>query len=127
MAVLPRTVHLVSDGPETYVKGSGCPLATCSWPCRVGQSVALLDLLGCLARGPEPAVDHHGRFATSQPAEGEELVQADVIRNSMHSPHRLGAADALVPIAHAVTPVVVGDEVISRLTGLPRVDASTAA
>ncbi len=115
VAELPGTVHLVADGPEANVEGLGMAVLRAHFAhARVDGTIAVFHFLGRLARSTESAVDRQIGLGSDQPAEGDEFMNADVVRLHPVGPHRLQTRRALIPIAKAVVPVVGGDEVAAR-------------
>src|ERR1019366_1677388 len=104
-ASLPGAVQFVADRPAADIEGLGTAvLRAHSAHAGVYGAVAVLNLLGRLARRSVSAVDRQIGLRSHQPVEGDEVMQAYVVR-------LVATRRALVTIAKTVAPVVSGDKV----------------
>ena len=128
VAVLVGAPHLVADVPELDAIGLGMAVGgALGAPGRRGGAVGVFDVLGGGAGIAEAGVDGDVGLDVRQPAQGHELVGADVV--GLHgAPDGVPDGRALVGIADGVAPVVGGDEVAAgpaidaRAKGLEHVD-----
>src|ERR1039457_948766 len=101
----PGAVHLVADRPAADIEGLGTAvLRAHSAHAGVDGAIAVFNFLGRLARRSESAVDRQIGLGSDQSVEGDEVMQAHVVR-------LVPARRALVTIAKTVAPVVSGDKV----------------
>ena len=114
MAELPAAVHLVAHAPPRHPVGlavavGGAALA----PRAVGWAIAVFDQRGGQLGRAEARVDHHQRLRLQLAAEGDELVDAEVVVLDA-CPRGVLARRPSVAGADAVAPVVAAHEVAAR-------------
>ena len=111
---LPVAPGLVTHAPELDVVRLGMAIGGAQAPHRGGGgSVRVLDELRGGPRVAEARVDGHVGLDVQQPAQGHELVGADVVGLN-RVPDRVHDGRTPVGIADGVAPLVAGDEVAAR-------------